>query len=224
LGLSALSIHPSTLAQGGKRLYFDFLIMGLFDFLRKPKSKTAAEDVPTFAKELAPISYAVAYFVLPHGAFHEPDKFIAIWSDPVTPAGVLFYTMGCQFKGVEPLQERAAMYRASHGQLDDVIEYYLIEYPAPPPVNFSRLFPGKKTGEAEVPVLAPYLSAMLRERTTGAVSYYVLGQSPVGGGTTLRSVTHDGVNCNLGPGPAPQVEAFLERLRSAARAGTEPQK
>ncbi len=192
--------------------------MGLFDLFRRPKSnaRAPASPVPS-AKDLTPISYAVAYFVLPHGAFHEPDKFIEIWTDPIAPAGPLFYTMGCQFTGAEPDDEIASLFKAHYGQLDDATDCFLLEYPAPPELDFSRMFPGKKTAEAQVPVLAPYFSAMLRNRETGAVSYYVLGQSSVGGGTTLRLVTQDGVNCNLGPGPAPHIEAFLERLRGPVR-------
>ncbi len=124
-----------------------------------------------------------------------------MWTDPATPAGPQFYTMGCEFKGAPPAPERASLYQARHGELDGATEFYLLEYPEPPVVDFSKMFPGKNTTEAEVPVPAPYFSAMLCNRETGAVSYYVLGQSPVGGGTTLRSVAHGGVNSNLGPGP-----------------------
>ena len=92
----------------------------------------------------------------------------------------------------------------------------LTEYPVPPVVDFTKIFPGKNIAEAEVPVLAPLFSAMLRHRDTGSVvAYYVLGQSPVGGGTTLRSIGKDGVNANLGAGPAPELDAFLECLRTA---------
>lgn len=190
--------------------------MRLFDFFKKPKSNRP--EVPAFTKELAPVSYAIAYFVLPNGVFREPENYIAIWNDPVAPAGGVFYEMGCQFHGADVVPERAALYKASCGKFDDSTDFYLLEYPAPPPLDFSRLFPGKKTSEAEVPVLAPYFSAMLRDRATGAVSYYVLGQSPVGGGTTVRSVTRDGVNGNLGPGPAPKAGAFLDKLRATVRA------
>ncbi len=43
--------------------------------------------------------------------------------------------------------------------------------------------------------------------------YYILGQVPIGGGTTFRSVLAEGTNCNLGPGPEPRLDAFLDTLR-----------
>jgi hypothetical protein len=35
----------------------------------------------------------------------------------------------------------------------------------------------------------------------------------MGGGTTLRTITRQQQNCNLGPGPAPRLESFIDRLR-----------
>lgn len=60
-------------------------------------------------------------------------------------------------------------------------------------------------------ILAPYFSSELRDRG-GKVSYYILGQSPMGGGTTLRCVTAEGANCNLGPGPDPTIDLFHAEL------------
>lgn len=59
-------------------------------------------------------------------------------------------------------------------------------------------------------ILAPHFSAIVR----GAVEvrYFILGQSPIGGGTTLRCILPDGNNCNLGPGPKPELAAFLHAL------------
>ena len=45
-------------------------------------------------------------------------------------------------------------------------------------------------------VLAPYFSSILRAEND-SVAYYVLGQAPKGG-TTLRCITINGVNANLG--------------------------
>lgn len=65
-------------------------------------------------------------------------------------------------------------------------------------------------------VLAPYFSAMIRERTTGTARYYVLGQS-LDGHTTFRTVTPE-MNANLGPGCEPELDAFLELLRQSGEA------
>jgi hypothetical protein len=62
-------------------------------------------------------------------------------------------------------------------------------------------------------VLVPYFSAIVRDKATDERSYFVLGQSPLGGRTTLRCVTRDGANCNLGSGPAVEKEAFLDCIR-----------
>lgn len=60
-------------------------------------------------------------------------------------------------------------------------------------------------------VLAPHFSAIV----SGAdrVRYFILGQAPMGGGTTLRSIEPEGMNCNLGPGPEPTMDAFLDSVR-----------
>jgi len=63
-------------------------------------------------------------------------------------------------------------------------------------------------------VLAPFFAAVLDDYISGQRSYYILGQSLMSETeTTLRSVTADGLNCNLGPGPEPTRLAFLERLK-----------
>ncbi|HWB57894.1 MAG TPA: hypothetical protein VG733_00315 [Chthoniobacteraceae bacterium] len=193
--------------------------MGVLDFFRKPKAKAASAGA-AYPKELPSISYAIAYFVLPNGIYREAEKLISAWTDPAGAGGAVLYHMGCRFKGVEAVAAHGALFHTFCGQLDDATDYYLLEYPTPPPLDFSKLFPGKNVAEAEVPVLAPWFSAILVSRETGALSYYVLGQSPVGGGTTLRSVAADGVNGNLGPGPAPRRETFLAALRALLHPAT----
>ena len=64
------------------------------------------------------------------------------------------------------------------------------------------------------PVLAPHFSAMIHDAETNDVAYFILGQAPLGGGTTLRSISPEGVNSNLGPGPEPEVNAFLDAIRN----------
>ncbi len=69
-------------------------------------------------------------------------------------------------------------------------------------------------------VLAPHFSCILRGGDNTS-SYYILGQSPIGGGTTLRMVTAEGVNCNLGPGPNPTLIEFHQRLDRELTGNTE---
>jgi hypothetical protein len=177
-------------------------LMGLFDRFRKPKP-----SVP-----LPQLCYDVAYFVLPHYAYGEIAKVADLCSNTPTAAGPFFYLMACQMRKVEPVIEDAKRFHWHHGRLREGHEYYVLEYPSPPPVDLSRLSPDELLNAGSPPVLAPYFSAIIHEAPAGAVSYYILGQAPIGGGTTLRSVLREGANCNLGPGPEPRLDSFLEAI------------
>ena len=61
-------------------------------------------------------------------------------------------------------------------------------------------------------MLAPHFSAVIRDEATQRISYFVLGQTSMGGGTVLRSITAEGDNRNLGEGPEPTMDAFLARV------------
>jgi hypothetical protein len=175
--------------------------MGLFDWFGKPK------NVP-----LPQLCYGVAYFVLPHYVYNDLAKLTDMCAKTPTSAGPFFYLMACQFQKAEPSKEDAVRFRWHCGILEEGREYFVLEYPTPLPVDLSDVSPEKMLGK-EGPVLAPYFSAIIRETASGDVSYYVLGQAPLGGGTTLRSVLREGMNCNHGPGPEPKLDAFLSVLR-----------
>jgi hypothetical protein len=173
--------------------------MKLFDRFRKPKP-----GVP-----LPQICYDVAYFVLPHYAYNEPSRVVDLCFNTPTAAGPYFYVMACQMRKIEPVIEDAGRFRWHHGRLHDGREYHVLEYPSPPPIDLADMSPEELLKAGSPPVLAPHFSAIIREAPAGPVIYYVLGQAPIGGGTTLRSVLPDGANCNLGPGPEPSLAAFL---------------
>lgn len=190
--------------------------MGLFDIFRKRKKDP--RPAPAAAQPVLPtLSYRIAYYLLPHYAFNEANKLIEILTSTTVPGGPFFYLMGCQAQKTEPVEEDARRFRVHHGQLDREQDYFVLEYPTPPPVDFSEYDPVEfiESPPEPMPVLAPYFSAVLRHRQTSAITYYTLGQAPIGGGTTLRSVTPEGANCNLGTGPEPQLDAFLARLRKS---------
>lgn len=177
--------------------------MGLFDIFRKPKPVVPLEQ----------LCYDVAYFLLPHYVYNDVQKIIDLCLSTPTAAGPFFYVMACQMRKVEPVMEDAPRFRWHRGDLGRNREFYVLEYPTPPPVDMSQVSPEEiVSGEAAF-VLAPHFSGVIRDPGTGNVDYYILGQAPIGGGTTLRSVLQDGVNCNLGPGPEPQLEAFLAAVR-----------
>ena len=159
---------------------------------------------------LPQISYWVAYRVLPHYAFQAVEKAIEIWTKNPPAAGPYCYFMACKMAELEPVAEDGRLYSGTSGVLGDH-DYYLLEFPTPPAVDFSRA----DLGDPSKQVLAPYFSIILRHRATQEVRYYVLGPAPLGGGTTFRTVTAAGANANMGPGPAPQRELFLERVREA---------
>ena len=184
--------------------------MGLFDRFRKPSDKPQAVT-PANPSTLPFLCYGIAYFVLPHYAFNDCDKLVELFQNTPTAAGPFYYLMGCSMRKIEPNHDDAQRFRAHHGDLNGTHDYFILEYPTPPPVDFSGVDILKLPPE-QMPVLAPYLSAIIRHRETKATSYYTLGQAPLGG-TTFRSVTPDGTNCNLGPGPEPGLDAFLKRLR-----------
>ena len=152
---------------------------------------------------LPQLCYDIAYFVLPHYALDEPAKIVELCTRSPEAAGPWFYVMACTMQKIEPVKADAMKLRWHRGDLDDEREYFVLEYPVPPPVDLGR---------ADV-VLAPHFSAMIRPKSGAETDYYILGQAPMGGGTTLRTITRQQQNCNLGPGPAPRLESFIDRLR-----------
>lgn len=175
--------------------------MGLFDWLRKPKP-----SVP-----LPQLCYDVAYFVLPHYAFRDLDKLADLCLNTRTAAGPFFYLMAAQVRKVEPEPEDAKQFRWQHGHLGEGREYFALEYPVPPPVDMSDASIEQMLSSEQKFVLAPHFSAIVRDG--GGVQYFILGQAPMGGGTTLRCILPEGMNCNLGPGPEPELSAFLNAVR-----------
>lgn len=182
--------------------------MGLFDWFRKPKPSIS----------LPQLCYDVAYFMLPHYAYDDLEKVTNLCLNTPTAAGPFFYVMACQMRKVEPDLEDAKRFRWHHGDLDADREYFVLEYPVPPPIDLSDVPIEKLASLGGSPiVLAPHFSAIIRDRSETEATYFILGQAPMDDGTTLRCVTRDGMNCNLGPGPEPQLNAFLDVLRETKK-------
>lgn len=161
-------------------------------------------DVP-----LEQTSYDMAYFILPPLVNERVAKLRELLERPAQ-LGPFLYFVACQSRGAKPEVERADAFKAHLGSLD-AIEYLVLEYPAPHPVDLDGVEPQDLLA-GKGPVLAPLFSAVLFTPGDDENLYFVLGQAPTGGGTTLRRVTANS-NANLGPGPAPELEAFLETLR-----------
>ena len=175
--------------------------MALFDLFRKCK--------PTVP--LPQLCYDIAYFILPHYVHRDFAKLQDICEQTPTSAGPFFYIMACQSRKIEPDIETAKTFKWHIGDRSNGSRFFTLEYPLPPPVDMSNMTTEQIMAARESIVLAPYLSCVIR-RGDNASSYYVLGQSPIGGGTTLRSVTADGANCNHGPGPNPTLTDFQDHL------------
>ena len=123
--------------------------------------------------------------------------------------------MACQMRKIEPDVEIAKTFHWHVGPLNGAIDYLTLSYPTPPSVDMSDVSPEQLMNSKTPMILAPYFSTVLRDREDKR-HYYILGQSPIGGGTTLRCITADGANCNLGPGPAPTLEEFHAALNRTA--------
>jgi hypothetical protein len=178
--------------------------MGLFDFLRKPK-----RTLP-----LPQLCYDVAYFILPHYVYNDLGKLVDLCLKTPNAAGPFFYLMACKMRKVQPVMEDAPRFRWHIGTMAGEREYFALEYPPPPSVDMSNVSPEELVGAKSAFVLAPYFSAVVRGREPGEVEYFILGQAPFGGETTLRAVHRGGGNFNLGPGPEPQLAAFLDAVQA----------
>ncbi|MCE9543962.1 MAG: hypothetical protein K8T25_00330 [Planctomycetia bacterium] len=167
--------------------------------------------------DLPQLSYDVAYFILPHYAYNDFSKVVDLCMETPNAAGPFFYLMACQFRDLEPVIEDAPKFRWSHGPLEDDWDYFVLQYPVPPPIDMSDVALDEMLNASSPPVLAPHFSGIICHRESGEVKYFVLGQAPLGGGTTFRSVLANGNNCNLGPGPEPNTDAFLDVMRDRVR-------
>lgn len=195
--------------------------MGLFDFLKpgkdplqklfkQPKMKKAilATDLEFAQKQIANLR-AVGQ------AHKEFDTFLGVWRTVAPPIGLMLCEYGCSVQKVRPTPEFATAFKTHEGRLHSGCDYYILQFPpAPPPAQIAedKLIELVTKSPEKVPVLAPYFAATIDDHSSGRRAYYVLGQSP-GGGSTLRSVTADGTNANLGPGPEPTAASFLQCLR-----------
>jgi len=166
------------------------------------------------ARETASLCYAMAYFVLPHYIYHAREKLLRELAQGQALGAFYFYVLTCQAQGKEPDSGLVRSFVVYRGRLNDDLNYHVIQYPPPPPVDLSDLPDEQWFAALRRVVLAPYFSALIEEVKSGDVRYFVLGQSP-DGLTTFRSVT-PAINANLGRGCEPEIGPFLALLRQRA--------
>jgi hypothetical protein len=164
-----------------------------------------SEQKPGSQSELPRFCYGTAYFALPRLLFSQPERTLGYFVDNEYPEGPYLYMMATRILKVEPVREHALLFQAHCGELSPGKNYHILEYPAPPPFDLAQ----------KGAVLSPFFSAIIHNTADNEVAYYVLGQNPVSG-TTFRTVTPDGANANMGPGPQPELEAFIDFLRQRA--------
>ena len=161
------------------------------------------------------ISYTLAYSILPHGAHNEPSRIQQLWNEPDT-AGLVLYHMACQAVNAEPDARVGAQYKIITQECEGNT-LFILEYPPPSPHNPSGMDPLKAMESGQMLVLAPYFSCVCYDSAGGSANLFILGQSPMEGMTTLRSVSASGTNANLGPGPEPVLSAFIEAVKNQLR-------
>ena len=116
-----------------------------------------------------------------------------------TVGGGVFLSDGA-WRKVEPDLEDAERFCWHVGSLvASQYDSYVLEYPAVAPVDLSLGMP-EHVLKGELFVLAPYFSAIIVDRATNESQYFVLGQAPLGGGTTFRCVTAEGGELQPGAG------------------------
>ena len=106
--------------------------------------------------------------------------------------------------GFRPPATYLDQYRCHFGNFDGR-EYMAIEYPTKQPADH-------EDSETLRHTLAPYFSVILFG-TAAPPQFFNLGQAPFGNRTTVREITSNGTNVNLGPGPTPNLELFLDAIR-----------
>lgn len=174
--------------------------MGLFDFFRRK----APPARPSFEQ----ICYDIAYRLIPAFAFERgpfPER-----AEEVGPA---LYAMACNLYKISSDGEGARI--GCHcGTLANGWRFSTLNFPPPPAIDLAGdglAALQKLTQDGSPIVLAPHFASIVAAPAGKPILYFVLGQSPMGGGTTFRQVTEN-ANANLGPGPEPVLEHFHERI------------
>ncbi len=151
------------------------------------------------------IAYTVAYNVLPMHFSRDLVRTKKMWAEGL--AGPYFYSVACRTLKTEASAIFANQFIATEGNFDDQQHFYLMQYPAPPPIDYSQIRPDLLPNASVI--LAPFFSMAIGNESLPLI-YYVLGQGAFGG-TTLRMVS-EGVNVNLGPSTPPVLESFIKAV------------
>lgn len=175
-----------------------------FEELRRRLGTASQADEELSSLILDRTSYVAAYSILPHCVFQDFDSFIKTCQQHPEMVGKFLGTMAGETMGFRPPETYLDQYRCYLGNFDDR-EYLAIEYPTKQPGD-------EEDTDTVRQVLAPYFSVILFG-SAAPPQLFNLGQAPFGNDTTVRGITGDGTNANLGPGPTPNLELFLDAIR-----------
>ena len=172
-----------------------------FDYFRKQATPDEA---------LFELCYLSAYEALPTAFQRDPTGFWKLYSSATQPA-YAWYLQMCLLTKSEPNHYEGSTFRWHQGHLENGRGYLVLEYPAPPEVELSieEFDEGERTPKSMR--LYPFFSALLPEVPGHSSGCYALGQSPVDEMTTLRWC-RSAAHYNLGRGPRPRLEEFLDIL------------
>jgi hypothetical protein len=155
------------------------------------------------------ICHTIAYTIFPNRVYTDLEGVKKLWAEEGL-SGPFLYSAACRILKSPANATDATSFRTLTGKLDDGQEYYLLQFPPPPPIDLAQIRPESLPNVSIV--LAPFLSVALGSDTL-PITYYVLGQGTFGG-TTLRYLSSESININLGPGCPPEIERFLELVKT----------
>lgn len=168
--------------------------MGLLDWFGKQRPQGF----------LSEISEKIAYTLVPRLMFKDFERLRGMYQGNTAEIGPRFYAKVCEKADLAPVAEDAQQIRGSHGFWDQGREYFALEFPPP------RVRKKLVRRPDDEPESWPRLSLVVLEPDATYVRSLVLAEL-ADGTTRIEEVTPD-ETFDLGPGPEPQLSAFLEFL------------
>jgi len=158
----------------------------------------------------AQIAAHMAYRLLPRRVFPDVAEVLSDFEHAPELAALSYFREVATGRGFDPSTEALKALRVHFCDLGSY-DCVVIEYPRFPARDVLTAEPDLPPGSGGY-VLAPYFSAILRDRLSDEPRYFVLGQSP-DGGTRLREWS-ESLNTDHGPGCEPTLAAFLGTLKA----------
>ncbi len=178
--------------------------MGLLDFLKKPKPKTLLDEInesideSTVDTNSALQFYNFAYDTLPKKLFEHPNRLIGDFQSRGKVAVVALYVENCMKLGGLPKREDVDQIKIEQAE-KNTYKFFVINFPAL-----------QKNEQNGLPILTPISISITYN--DNSCRLFVLGSGMFGGEPTLREVTKDGSNTNLGEASGKSNTSFVEDI------------